>query len=523
MDSTFALAYYRLANAFSWGYAWELAKEPIAKALSLIDRIPEKEKFLLHALAAYIEKTYGAGISVAKEMELYYPDDKEMLYYIGDWSYHAYQWPTAVEYFEKVLTLDPTHEQTLYHLATAYARTNQHAKVQSALDRLALVNEVAAYEERGNYHRFLGEYEKAIEYFKKTYEADSTWTSGYHLTALTYRNSGQHMKALEFVKKWLDVNPVPLAYVLVVQAYLHTGDIDSAERTMKLGLQRFPNTRLLVTPGFISGLKGEFDLAEAQLRVTVASDQPADVRRRGFIALARFYRYVGKYSEMTKMFAERIALELNDKDTNSAALYTAEKAYWMYLVWRDRDQVRRELERVVNLQNLTDERYFGYLAAVYNRMGAFEPAKEAAHHVTHQIPKLIIESSALMQKQEWDKALAINTKLIKKFDARKQTLFGYFSAICYYKKGEFDRAIEEVKKATGFYGEEYSYVYPLSFNLLGKIYEKKGDTQLAIQNYEKFLDLWKDADEDLQDLIDAKKRLARLTPLDDREATTGKR
>ena len=53
-------------------------------------------------------------------------------------------------------------------------------------------------------------------------------------------------------------------------------------------------------------------------------------------------------------------------------------------------------------------------------------------------------------------------------------------------------------------------MYPKSFNLLGKIYEKKGDTQLAIQNYEKFLDLWKDADEDLPDLIDAKKRLAKL-------------
>ena len=113
----------------------------------------------------------------------------------------------------------------------------------------------------------------------------------------------------------------------------------------------------------------------------------------------------------------------------------------MYLVWRDRDQVRRELERVVNLENLTNEWYFSWLATVYNRMGAFERAKEAGHHVTAPIPKLLIESMALMQRQEWDKALAINTKLIKKLDARKQTLFGYFSAICYYEKGEFDRAI----------------------------------------------------------------------------------
>ena len=50
----------------------------------------------------------------------------------------------------------------------------------------------------------------------------------------------------------------------------------------------------------------------------------------------------------------------------------------------------------------------------------------------------------------------------------------------------------------------------MSFLLLGKIYEKKGDTQLAIENYEKLLDLWKDADEDLPDLIEAKTRLAKL-------------
>ncbi|MCH6559742.1 tetratricopeptide repeat-containing protein, partial [candidate division KSB1 bacterium] len=59
-------------------------------------------------------------------------------------------------------------------------------------------------------------------------------------------------------------------------------------------------------------------------------------------------------------------------------------------------------------------------------------------------------------------------------------------------------------------GPFHAHIYPISFHLLGKIYEKKGDHQPAIKNYEKFLDLWKDADEDLPDLIDAKKRLAKL-------------
>ena len=113
---------------------------------------------------------------------------------------------------------------------------------------------------------------------------------------------------------------------------------------------------------------------------------------------------------------------------------------------------------------------------------------------------------------------------------------GYELSRSYYKIGKYDQAIEAVTRLQGIHSNfarwnvdaplyilELAIYLPKSFYLLGKIYEKKGDTQLAIENYEKFLDLWKDADEDLPDLIDAKERLARLTPLDNREATTGKR
>ncbi len=73
-----------------------------------------------------------------------------------------------------------------------------------------------------------------------------------------------------------------------------------------------------------------------------------------------------------------------------------------------------------------------------------------------------------------------------------------------------EEAIREVGLAQAYYGRHHSFIYPQGFYLLGKIYEKKGDSELAITNYEKFLDLWKDADKDLPDLIDAKERLAKL-------------
>ena len=45
---------------------------------------------------------------------------------------------------------------------------------------------------------------------------------------------------------------------------------------------------------------------------------------------------------------------------------------------------------------------------------------------------------------------------------------------------------------------------------LGKLYEKKGNNEQALKYYQDFLNIWKDADEDLPELIDAKSRLLKL-------------
>jgi len=52
--------------------------------------------------------------------------------------------------------------------------------------------------------------------------------------------------------------------------------------------------------------------------------------------------------------------------------------------------------------------------------------------------------------------------------------------------------------------------YAKSFLMLGKIYEQLGDKANAIENYKKFLDLWKDADPGMAAVEDAKERLAKL-------------
>ena len=53
-------------------------------------------------------------------------------------------------------------------------------------------------------------------------------------------------------------------------------------------------------------------------------------------------------------------------------------------------------------------------------------------------------------------------------------------------------------------------IYAKSFFMKGNIYEKMGRRAEAIENYEKFLELWKDADPGIAEVEDAKKRLEAL-------------
>ena len=67
-------------------------------------------------------------------------------------------------------------------------------------------------------------------------------------------------------------------------------------------------------------------------------------------------------------------------------------------------------------------------------------------------------------------------------------------------------AITELTIGRYYWGD----IYAKSFYMLGKIYEQQGFTAKAIEHYEKFLSLWKDADPGIAEVEDARKRLVGL-------------
>ena len=85
-------------------------------------------------------------------------------------------------------------------------------------------------------------------------------------------------------------------------------------------------------------------------------------------------------------------------------------------------------------------------------------------------------------------------------------------AFAYYGAGNTEKAQEAYERVTslttGRIGD--GDIYAKSFYMLGKIHEEQDNRAKAIEHYEKFLDLWKDADPGIAEMEDAKKRLAGL-------------
>jgi tetratricopeptide (TPR) repeat protein len=98
-------------------------------------------------------------------------------------------------------------------------------------------------------------------------------------------------------------------------------------------------------------------------------------------------------------------------------------------------------------------------------------------------------------------------------------IFGYniqspkaLLAQAYKEKGNLDKAIEVYEQLTDPNAENRDgrLIYPKNYYYLAQCYEMKGQKARAVRLYEKFLRLWKDADEITTEVADTRERLTNL-------------
>ena len=111
-DSTFALAYYRMAVAAGWANRHVLSTTSAERALTLSDRLASRDRRLLEAYVNYRRGAANQAERLYREVLRDYPDDLEAAFQLADVQYnynplHGRPRSEARDAFNQVLALDP--------------------------------------------------------------------------------------------------------------------------------------------------------------------------------------------------------------------------------------------------------------------------------------------------------------------------------------------------------------------------------------------------------------------------------
>jgi tetratricopeptide (TPR) repeat protein len=166
---------------------------------------------------------------------------------------------------------------------------------------------------------------------------------------------------------------------------------------------------------------------------------------------------------------------------------------------------------------------------IYLEMGSLDEAQKTADELRQLIEQGVNRKAMrryhyLMGRIEFEKGNI--SRAIEYFEEAISLLSSgplthrasYFAslALAHMEAGDLEKARQESERiATLTSGRiAFGYTYVRSFYMLGKIHEQQGDSAKAIENYEKFLDLCKDADPGIDGVDEARERLAALQKLE---------
>jgi serine/threonine protein kinase/Tfp pilus assembly protein PilF len=469
IDPDFAMAYRMMAAAFgNLGYGKE-GIENIEKAYALVDRVSDRERYIILAEKAQIDGDHGKREELYKRLLTIYPDD----------------------------ALGNTKLGRLY--------MNRFEDMNRAVDRfmVPILNRVKngiVYSSCARAYRSLGMYDKAKEILEiyKNEISDGAWI---HVQlATTYISQGKYEFAREEISE-------ALALLSREDGYIE----------MK---------------GHIYFLEGDFLKAEAEYVKRLQSDE-ISAQARARENLVDLLMAQGRFREAIEQ--SDMILEL--AKTHGQKFWETGPVFWKIFSELELGNLKEASQILADAwKQDIEEKEDPYLQAWYSyyrvmillKMDMLKEAKAAAQaHKDLKEQNInkkemrynhFLQGMIAIKENNFDTAieylemavslLSSQSKFIQEFHG--EFLWGL--ALAHYESGDLDSAQREFERIIGLTTGRlwWGRLYAKSFYMLGKIFEQKDWKGKAIENYEKFLELWKDADPGLVEVEDAKNRLAKL-------------
>jgi len=468
LDPDFAMAYRSMAMSYSNAYLKAESDRCMDKAMSLRGRVSEKERLLLEGdYFRRNERTVPQAIDAYLNLLKIYPDDSFTQVQLG-YVYISCNWhEKAIEYSSAAIRNGDKTYFPVSYLDSAYFALGKPDKAKDVIDAFFRdVGDSAPLRiDLADYYTYTGRYQEALAEIDRSLALSPGVATIAYLRGAAFIYLGDLARAAEAYQRVLEFkDPVAPMYSLYGMAQL------------ALLRGRFREAATLAQRGVAAMEQAKEEFFANIFRSTAAyalamMDRPAEA-----LAISKQMYDYGRAAD--DLFWERGALfmkglslvQMNSLDQAGKA--AANLAAICRTAMNPQDVLMSEfLEGVIAFQKGDQAR-------------ALELLKQACGRLFHE-NSWQLDMHALY------------------FDALAQA---------YERSGDLEAARREYEKITALTSGRFRYgdIYARSFYHLGRIYDQQGDKAKAVENYRKFLDLWKEADPGRPEVPDAKKRLAAL-------------
>ena len=471
VDPEFAMAYWSMAKSYGGLYLFTERNTHIKKALELSGRLSDRERLIIQGdFFSLSAETQEKAIDAYKNLVQLYPEDLKGNINLAKYYRNLEEWDKAIAHYEVLIQNKEQSLSPYTGLATIY--------------------------------RIKGLYDKAKETLEYYLHNISSHEIIHRSLALTHICQGNLGLALFEVDKAIALEPLHYENIMMKGDIYHfKGDLVRAEEEYRKLLEKKEPASQALGRGRLSNLnllKGRFDESKSHVNHILEIANMVDEKdwSAGWIIyLGYFFLREGNAEAALKNFekGESIAVEAQNQVWRRTSLDFKGIAH---LAVRSIDKAQTVAEELKELSQKGSSQ--NVMRGYHNLIGLIELEKRnfslAIEHFKEALSLIYFQYQSLN---------AINNE---------HGLYMYSLAQAYYVTGQVDKAQEEfegiTRLTTGrlYYGD----VYAKSLYMLGKIYEQQGNTVKAIEYYQKFLSLWKDADPGLPEVDDAKERLAGL-------------
>ena len=436
----------------------------------------------------------------------------------------------AAELLEEALRIDSTFAMAWRKLGTVRGNAGDRTGAVEALtrayelrDRLPARNRV--YTE-ATYHTQV-DYDPArvIDAYEQILEHDPDDWGAYNNIGVVYARMGDYERAVSMTDRAVAAGSTGLSLGNLGSYRLAVGDTAGAADALAARQRLYPDNS--TNPALLRDIlyaRGDIDGVARNIERVLEQEDRTGPRQAALWDRAHLVARQGRIRDATRAF-ERRDME-RERGGRPTGLYFGNTAFLHLLATGDTARARREFERfernvVANLPEL--DRPYLPLAANRALLGDLEAAR--AHYETWEetIPEGVRRQSE--DTRRWALGMIALAEgrtddAIEHFEASTERSgaaynWRYFLAWAHDLAGHNDAAIEAYHRYLDTpHGNRLwteGYLLGPTYERLGALYEDRGDTARAAEYYSRFIDLWEDADPELQPRVDAARRaLARL-------------